>query len=214
LADEPPADTAVTPPTAATTARPIPAMMIFGCRTVSSWLFDDPLSTNTDSRAAWFTWRADGHRPDRPGADIGHNRLRASGIPGEPRGTASRATNPAATATGSSHRRHGAVLAWPPGPGWDMPITMLLRGTRRHLGWVWVAGGPPGRRFARPARRGPAQPAWLYSGTRRSAGRGAAARFPARLRACQAMSTTSRMISVSTLSAAMPSGQRQLPTSP
>src|SRR5690349_12477415 len=150
LADEPPADTAVTPPTAATTARPIPAMMIFGCRTVSSWLFDDPLSTNTDSRAAWFTWRADGHRPDRPGADIGHNRLRASGIPGEPRGTASRATNPAATATGSSHRRHGAVLAWPPGPGWDMPITMLLRGTRRHLGWVWVAGarragGSPGR---------------------------------------------------------------------
>jgi hypothetical protein len=57
LAVEPPADAAVTPPTAATAARPIPAMMILGCRMVSSWLFEDPLSTNTDSRDAGFTWR-------------------------------------------------------------------------------------------------------------------------------------------------------------
>jgi hypothetical protein len=81
-----------------------------------------------------------------------------------------------------------------------------------HLGWVCVAGGA-GPGFGRPARRGPGQPGWLYSGARRSAGRGAAARFAVRLRACQTAST-SRMISVSTLSAAMPSGQRQLPTSP
>jgi hypothetical protein len=75
------------------------------------------------------------------------------------------------------------------------------------------SGGGAGPGFGRPARRGPGQPGWLYSGARRSAGRGAAARFAVRLRACQTAST-SRMISVSTLSAAMPSGQRQLPTSP
>ena len=70
-------------------------------------------------------------------------------------------------------------------------------------------GFPPG-----PAGSG--QPGWLYSGARRRAGsgRGCGARLAARARAaCQAVSTASRMISVSTLSAAMPSGQRQLPTS-
>ena len=57
---------------------------------------------------------------------------------------------------------------------------------------------------------------WLYSDTRCAGGRGAAATLAAWIRACQApraTSSTSRMITDSTLSAAMPSGQRQLPTS-
>jgi hypothetical protein len=59
LAVEPTADAAVTPPTAATAARPMPAMMILGCRMVSSWLSDDLLSTNTNSRSVGFTRRPD-----------------------------------------------------------------------------------------------------------------------------------------------------------
>jgi hypothetical protein len=38
LAGEPAAEAAVTPPAAATAARPTPAMMIFGLRMVISWV--------------------------------------------------------------------------------------------------------------------------------------------------------------------------------
>src|SRR6201997_1125314 len=103
------------------------------------------------------------------------------------RGRTSRVTKPAARAAGNTHRRHGAASARPGGPGEDARMAVLL-----HLGW-------------------------LYSDTRRAAGRRAAATLAAWIRACQAprtTSSTSRMITDSTLSAAMPSGQRQLPTSP
>src|SRR5579863_4316772 len=104
-----------------------------------------------------------------------------------PRDRTSRATNPAPMAAGSSHRSHGAVFARPGGPGWDTRIVVLLRG---------------------------GQPRWLYSGTRGTAGRDSADTLAAGLRPSQAASTTSMMISASTLSAAMPSEHRQLPTSP
>ena len=52
------------------------------------------------------------------------------------------------------------------------------------------------------------------SAARGSAGRPFAVMLLAWSRACQAQPTVSRMISAYTLSAAMPSGQRQLPTSP
>jgi hypothetical protein len=58
------------------------------------------------------------------------------------------------------------------------------------------------------------QRGWLYSGARDQADRVFAAQLVVRARVCQAQPAASRMITVSTLSAAMPSGQRQLPTSP
>src|SRR5260221_4345965 len=52
--------------------------------------------------------------------------------------TASSVIKPTATASGSSHRRHGAALAWPRGPGWDTRIAVLLMkflsGARRNAG--------------------------------------------------------------------------------
>src|SRR5712691_6897212 len=128
-----------------------------------------------------------------------------------PRGRANSVTKNAAIVPGSSHRRHGATLAWPGGPGEDVRILVLLAGARRHAE-RGCNGGPAG--VQRPGRD---HLGWLYSGTRRAAGRRAAATLAAWIRACQApaaTSRTSRMITDSTLSAAMPSGQRQLPTSP
>src|SRR6202451_3796101 len=69
LADGLVAAAAVTPPPmAAAAARLMLAMMIFGCRTVSSLVVDCALSTNTVSRRKWFTPRARG-RPGE-GADL------------------------------------------------------------------------------------------------------------------------------------------------
>src|SRR5260221_4983266 len=57
-AGEPLAEAAVMPPPTASTARPIPAMMIFGCRMVISSEVDCLLTTNTDSRDWRFTRQA------------------------------------------------------------------------------------------------------------------------------------------------------------
>src|ERR1700683_2009153 len=96
-----------------------------------------------------------------------------------PRGRASSATNTAAIIPGNSHRRHGATLAWPGGPGEDARILVLLPGARRHAE-RGCNGGPAG--VQRPGRdhRG-----WLYSGPRRAAGRRAAATLAAGVRAWQ-----------------------------
>src|SRR5258706_15679428 len=52
--------------------------------------------------------------------------------------TASSVIKPTATASRSNHRRHGAALAWPRGPGWDTRIAVLLMkflsGARRNAG--------------------------------------------------------------------------------
>ena len=84
---------------------------------------------------------------------------------------------PAARATGSSQRRHGAVWAWPPGSGGNMRIEVLLRpgGTPGTLG---LDEGQPGRTGC-PGPAGADQPGRLYSGTRTSAGRGRAATLAA-----------------------------------
>src|ERR1700721_2758040 len=105
-----------------------------------------------------------------------------------PRGRANSVTKNAMKIPGNSHRRHGATLAWPGGPGWDMRILMLLlmpggtpggglTGSGGGLAGVWQ----PGR-----DHRG-----WLYSGTRRAAGRRAVATLAAWLRACQAPAAAS-----------------------
>src|SRR5580704_11470119 len=63
-------------------------------------------------------------------------------------------TKIAVTAAGSSHRRHGAVLAWPRGSGWDMRIDVLLLGTRPYAGrGVVGSGGGRGRAGTWPAGR-------------------------------------------------------------
>src|SRR6266571_7996521 len=123
-----------------------------------------------------------------------------------PRGRMSSVTKLAMAAAGSSHRRHGAGCAWPVGPGWNMRTLVLLPGAPQLAGQGpgWVPAG-----MAAVCDHLD----WLYSGARRTAGRGLAATVAAWARACQAASIVSRMISVSTLSAAMPSGHRQLLTS-
>src|SRR6185437_7700526 len=123
------------------------------------------------------------------------------------RGRTSRVTKNAAIIPGTSHRRHEAAFAWPGGTGEDVRILILLPDARR----------PAGRDVTGARRPGHGHLDWLYSDTRRAAGRRAAATLAAYIRACQApraTSSTSRMITDSTLSAAMPSGQCQLPTSP
>src|SRR5260221_358204 len=57
-AGEPLAEAAVMPPPTTSTARPIPAMMIFGCRMVISSEVDCLLTTNTDSRDSRVTRQA------------------------------------------------------------------------------------------------------------------------------------------------------------
>jgi hypothetical protein len=49
---------------------------------------------------------------------------------------ASSVTKLAVTAAGSSHRRHGAELAWPRWPGWDMRIGVLLLVARQRAARV------------------------------------------------------------------------------
>jgi hypothetical protein len=107
--------------------------------------------------------------------------------------------------------RAAGVQEPPGGPGEDVRTLVLLPGARRHAERGCI-GGPAG--VHRPGRdhRG-----WLYSGTRRAADRRTAATLAAWIRACQAPRATSRMsrmITDSTLRAAMPSGQCQFPTSP
>src|SRR5690242_8975546 len=124
-----------------------------------------------------------------------------------PRGRTSRVTRPAAIAAGNTHRRHWAASARPGGTGEDVRILTLLPDARR----------PAGRDVTGARRPGHGHLDWLYSDTRRAAGLRAAATLATYIRACQApraTSSTGRMITDSTLSAAMPSGQRQLPTSP
>ena len=72
-----------------------------------------------------------------------------------------------------------------------------------------AAYGQRGRLCAAPGESGVRDPS-----ERGASDRALAAVPVARNRACQTQPIASRMISVSTLSAAMPSGQRQLPTSP
>src|SRR6478735_11824005 len=138
-------------------------------------------------------------------------------VPGaEPRGRTSRVTKPAAMAAGNTHRRHWAASARPGGPGEDVRIVVLLLRARRHAGkgLADLMAGLARSEADRPGRRHPGR---LYSGARRVAGRFCPATLVAWIRACHPPSTTSRtsrMITDSTLSAAMPSGQCQLPTSP
>src|SRR5882757_4546741 len=98
-----------------------------------------------------------------------------------PRGRTSRVTRPAAIAAGNTHRRHWAAPARPGGPGEDVRIVVLLPGARR----------PAGRDVTGAWRPGYGHLGWLYSGTRRAAGRPAAATLAAWIRACHPPSTTS-----------------------
>src|ERR1700751_387895 len=121
-----------------------------------------------------------------------------------PRGRTSSATKNAAIIPGNSHRRQAAVFAWPGGPGWDMGMLMLLL-----LPGGTPGGGPTGskRGLAGVWRPGRDHRDWLYSGARCTTGRDSAGTLAAWIRACQApaaTSRTSRMITDSTLSAAMP----------
>src|SRR5690349_8956941 len=99
---------------------------------------------------------------------------------------ASSVTKLAATAAGSSHRRHGAVLAWPRWPGWDMRIALLL---------LSPGSGPDGSdgsgcghvqawrpREGHAARAGHGQRERPYSGMRGTTSRGREAVLAARER--------------------------------
>src|SRR5258708_40329243 len=114
-----------------------------------------------------------------PAATSVVNRLYVSLTPwaAVPRGTASRTRKPAARATGSSQRRHGAVWAWPPGPGGNMRIEVLLRpgGTPGTLG---VEEGRPGRTGLPAGPAGADQPGRLYSPARAPTRPGPAAQLP------------------------------------
>src|SRR5579859_1271052 len=124
-----------------------------------------------------------------------------------PRGRANSAAKNATIIPGNSHLRHEATFARPGGTGEDVRISELLR----------VPGGTASGNVMVAQRPRRDHLDWLYSDTRGAAGRRAAATLAAWIRACQApraTSRTSRMITDSTLSAVMSSGQCQLPTSP
>jgi hypothetical protein len=141
----------------------------------------------------------------RPSRNPRPSSIRASGWPAasaRTRRDAVSGTWPRAAGSRSSRPAEQGGRA--PSGGQDIPCTSGSGGRLPSAG----SSARPGR-ADQPGRR------WLNWGVRGRAGsgRGSGATRGARARDCQAASATSRRRIASTLSAAMPSEQRQLPTS-
>ena len=152
--------------------------------------------------------RADRHRADRSGTDIGHEL-----------GVGQRQATGGTARQGQQRHEagHDSPREQPPPPRGHLDVAPRVSVGHAHSSAPSGARDVLGTSVSGASPTGADQPAWrwLYSGVRRLTGSrtGTGATLGARARACQPASTTSRMRIASTLSAAMPSGQRQLPTS-